>query len=173
MIEVRLFGDPVLRNTAKPVEKFDDNLKIFVDEMIETLKIEDGAGLAAPQVGESIQVVVIDTTGGEKDPIVLINPEVFDCSKETETSDEGCLSIPGITLSISRSAKVSVRAKDVNGKEFVIENAEGLLARAIQHETDHLKGIMIVDHVSALQKTMLSSKLKKLKKSSCGKSQAE
>lgn len=171
MFEVRIFGDPVLRAMAKPVQKFDSKLKQLVDEMIETLRFEDGAGLAAPQIGESVQVVVIDATGGEQEPVVLVNPVVFDLSEETEAADEGCLSIPGITLNVTRSVKASVRAQDINGKEFVIENAEGLLARAIQHETDHLNGIMIIDHVSALQKTMLGNKLKKLKKNTRDKSE--
>ncbi len=172
MLKVRLYGDPVLRKIAKPVEKFDSSLQKFIDEMVETLRAEDGAGLAAPQVGESVQLVVIDVSGGEKDPLVLINPVIFNASEETETADEGCLSIPGITLSVSRHARVSVRAQDAEGKEFVIENAEGLLARALQHEIDHLNGLMIIDHVSALQKTMIGNKLKKLKKSSCDKSEA-
>ncbi|HEX3020348.1 MAG TPA: peptide deformylase [Chitinispirillaceae bacterium] len=171
MLDVRIFGDPVLRKVAKPVEKFDSSLQKFIEDMFEALRVEDGVGLAAPQVGESIQLVVIDITGGEKDPIVLINPVIYNASEQTECADEGCLSIPGVTLSVNRPVRVSVKARDAEGKEFIIENAEGLLARAIQHETDHLHGLMIVDHVSALQKTMIGKKLKKLKKSSRDKSQ--
>ncbi len=164
MFSVCLFGDPVLRKKAIPVNSFDDKLKSFVSEMVETMVKEDGVGLAAPQVGESIRVVVIDSSGGEKDPYVLINPEKIFLSEETEVNEEGCLSLPGITLKVKRSIRVSVKALDQNGKEFIIENAEGLLARALQHEIDHLDGIMIVDHVSALQRKMLSGKLKKLAK---------
>ncbi len=171
MLEVRLYGDPVLRKVAEPVKKFDAALEKLIEEMVVTLKAEDGAGLAAPQVGESVQLVMIDVTGGEEAPIVLINPVLFNHSEEKECADEGCLSIPGITLSVNRSLRVSVRALNEKGEEFVIENAEGLLARALQHETDHLNGLMIVDHVSALQKTMISNKLKKLKNSSRDKSQ--
>jgi peptide deformylase len=120
--------------------------------------------LAAPQVGKSIRVVVIDPSGGEKDPYILINPEVIYLSEETEVNEEGCLSLPKITLKVRRSSRVSVKALDQTGKEFIIENAEGLLARALQHEIDHLDGIMIIDHVSALQRKMLSGKLKKLAK---------
>lgn len=173
MLEVRLYGDPVLRKIAEPIKKFDDNLHKLIKDMVETLRAEDGAGLAAPQVGESVRLVIIDVTGGEKDPIVLINPVIFDLSEQKESADEGCLSIPGITLSVNRHVRVSVRALNAEGKEFVIENAEGLLARALQHETDHLNGLMIVDHISALQKTMISNKLKKLKNSSRDKSQTE
>lgn len=172
MLEVRIYGDPVLRKVAKPVQTFDSNLKRFVDEMIETMRVEDGVGLAAPQVGESIKLAVIDATGGEKEPLVLINPEIFNPSAETESADEGCLSIPGVSLSVNRPVRVSVRAQDADGNHYTIENAEGLLARALQHEIDHLNGQMIVDHVSPLQKTMISKKLKKLKKSARDNSQA-
>ena len=172
MLEVRLYGDPVLRKTAKPVEKFDDDLMRFLEEMVETLREEDGVGLAAPQVGESIQVAVIDPTGGEKDPLVLVNPEIISSSEEQECSDEGCLSIPEVSLSVCRPVRVSVRAFDAHGKQYLIENAEGLLARALQHEIDHLNGIMIVDHISALQRSLISNKLKKLAKSGRDNSQA-
>ena len=164
MLEVRLYGDPVLRKTAIPVVSFDEKLKSFVKEMIETMIEEDGVGLAAPQVGESIRLAVIDPTGGETDPLVLINPEIIFLSDEKTVAEEGCLSLPDITLKITRSVNVSVKALDQNGKEYIITNAEGLLARALQHEIDHLNGIMIVDHISALQRKMISGKLKKMAK---------
>lgn len=164
MFSICIYGDPVLRKKALPVNSFDDKLKSFISDMIETMVKEDGVGLAAPQVGESIRVVVIDPTGGENDPYILINPEITFLSEETEVNEEGCLSLPGVTLKVMRSIRVSVKALDQNGKEFIIENAEGLLARALQHEIDHLDGIMIIDHVSALQRKMLSGKLKKLAK---------
>ena len=162
MLEVRLYGDPVLRKTAIPVVSFDEKLKSFVKEMIKTMIEEDGVGLAAPQVGESIRLAVIDPTGGETDPLVLINPEIFFLSEEKMVADEGCLSVPDITLKITRSISVSVKALDENGKEYIISNADGLLARALQHEIDHLNGIMIVDHISSLQRKMISGKLKKM-----------
>ncbi len=171
MFDVRLYGDPVLRKTAEPVEKFDDNLKRLVEEMNETLRAEDGVGLAAPQVGKSVKVVVIDTTNGEAEPVALVNPVIVESSEEMVTSEEGCLSVPGISLSVSRHAVVTVKAFDLNGKEFKIEKADGLMAKALQHEIDHLNGIMIVDHISVLQRTMISSKLKKMAKSGRDKSQ--
>jgi peptide deformylase len=171
VFEISLYGDPVLRKTAVPVEMFDEKLKRFVEEMTETMRTKDGVGLAAPQVGVSISLVVIDITAGESAPLVFINPVVYNLSEELLTTEEGCLSLPGITLKVTRPAKVSVKALDVNGNEFVIENAEGLLAKAIQHETDHLRGIMIIDHISALQKTMLGNKLKKIIKSARDKFQ--
>ena len=164
MFEVRLYGDPVLRKKAIPVISFDEKLKTFVDEMIETMIEQDGVGLAAPQVGDSIRLAVIDPTGGVSDPLVLINPEITFFSDDKVDADEGCLSLPDITLKINRSVRVSVKALDENGKEYIIENAEGLLARALQHEIDHLDGLMIVDHVSALQRKMISGKLKKMAK---------
>ncbi len=173
MREVRLYGDPVLRKIAEPIKNFDTALHKLIEDMAETLRAEDGAGLAAPQVGESVQVILVDITSGEKDPIVLINPVIFNPSEQKECDDEGCLSLPGITLSVNRHVRVSVRALDAEGKEFIIENAEGLLAKALQHEIDHLNGLMIIDHVSALQKTMIGNKLKKLKNSSRDKSQTE
>lgn len=164
MFDVRLYGDPVLRKKAIPVVSFDEKLKTFVDEMIETMVDQDGVGLAAPQVGESIRLAVIDPTGGVSDPYVLINPEITFFSDDKVDADEGCLSLPDITLKINRSVRVTVKALDENGKEYIIENAEGLLARALQHEIDHLDGLMIVDHVSALQRKMISGKLKKMAK---------
>jgi peptide deformylase len=164
VFEVRLYGDPVLRKKAIPVVSFDEKLKSFVKGMIETMIEQDGVGLAAPQVGESIRLAVIDPTGGVSDPYVLINPEITFLSDEKVDADEGCLSLPDITLKINRPARVSVKALDENGKEYIIENAEGLLARALQHEIDHLDGLMIVDHVSALQRKMISGKLKKMAK---------
>ncbi|NLE02667.1 MAG: peptide deformylase [Fibrobacter sp.] len=164
MFDIRIYGNPVLRKTARAVDVFDEKLKQFVKDMIETMRVEDGVGLAAPQVGESVQIAVIDITAGEGTPYVLINPVIFESSEDNVTAEEGCLSLPGITVNVTRPAKVSVRAFDENGTEYEIRNADGLLARALQHEIDHLNGIMIVDHISALQKTMINKKLKKLTK---------
>ncbi|KMQ50702.1 Peptide deformylase [Chitinispirillum alkaliphilum] len=162
MLELCLYGDPVLRKKALPVEHFDDALRSFVEEMVEAMQREDGVGLAAPQVGKSVRVVVIDTSGGEEDPYVLINPEIVYSSEEKQDYDEGCLSIPGITLTVNRPETVSVKAQDENGREYLIENARGLLARALQHEIDHLNGILFIDHVSPLQRSLISGKLKKI-----------
>jgi len=170
MFEVRIYGDPVLRKEAKAIEAFDESLQRFIDEMIETMREEDGVGLAAPQVGESIQLTVIDPTGGEKEPFVLINPEIIWYSEEKEDYEEGCLSIPGISLSLNRPSRVTVKALDRSGKPYVIENAEGLLARALQHEIDHLKGVLFVDHITPLQRSLINNKLKKMAKSTRDKS---
>jgi peptide deformylase len=164
MFEIRIYGDPILRKTGKIVTVFDSELQAFIERMTVTMREKDGVGLAAPQVGRSIKLAVIDTTSGESEPLVLINPVIFDVSKELVEEEEGCLSIPSIRLNVKRPARVSVKGLDGNGKEFTIEQAEGLLARVLQHETDHLNGILFTDHVSPLQRRLISGKLKKLAK---------
>jgi peptide deformylase len=162
MSEVVYYGDPILRKKAKPVAVFDDDLRAFIEEMKETMADYDGLGLAAPQVGRSIQVVTIDATKGEKPPYVIINPEFTFFSKEEVEREEGCLSFPDIHLNITRPSIVSVKAFDENGKAYAIDNADDLLGRALQHEIDHLNGILIIDHISVIQRKLLSGKLKKI-----------
>ncbi len=143
---VRKFGDPVLRATALPVERFDDALQVEVQRMGELMHDALGVGLAATQVGvlHRLLVYCVDTDG----PLmVLVNPELTWCSEELELGEEGCLSLPAVHLEIERHAQVHVRAKDQAGAEIEIE-AEGLEARVIQHEIDHLNGVLILDHVS-------------------------
>lgn len=171
MLEMHYYGDPVLRKKAVPVEKFDEELQGFVDELIETMEYEDGVGLAATQVGICRRIAVINATGGQEQTYVLINPEIVYSSQEKEDYDEGCLSIPGITLSVNRPCVVSVKAQDAKGQQYLIENAQGLLARALQHEIDHLNGIMFVDHVSPLQRSLINGKLKKISRAQREKSQ--
>ena len=130
----------------------------------ETMYAEDGVGLAAPQVNRSTRIIAVDATGGEGPAQVLVNPVIAWSSPEQEDYEEGCLSIPDIRLNVRRPSVVSVNAFDVNGKEIVIEKADGLLARALQHEIDHLDGILFVDRVSPLQRQLIASKLKKLAK---------
>ncbi|MBN1308750.1 MAG: peptide deformylase [Chitinispirillaceae bacterium] len=162
--EIRIYGDPVLRKTARAVETFDEQLGRFIDKMTETMLVKDGVGLAANQVGETLRIAVIDTTAGEKPPIVFVNPIITAASDETAEADEGCLSLPGITLQVKRHLQMSVSAHDRGGNPFTIEQASGLLARALQHEIDHLDGVLIIDRVSALQRAMIRGKLKKLAK---------
>jgi peptide deformylase len=162
VFEIRIYGDPVLRKTARQVSVFDEDLQRFAGKMGETMREKDGVGLAATQVGKLIRLAVIDVTAGEQEPIYLVNPAITFSSKELVEEEEGCLSIPTIRLKVKRPGCVSVAAKDLQGKMIVIENAEGLMARALQHEIDHLNGILFVDHVSLLQRKLISSKLKKL-----------
>ena len=162
MLELRYYGDPVLRKRAAPVETFDEGLKEFAALMIEAMRYSDGVGLAAPQVGASIRLAVVDAGNGEREPYILINPEIAALSSESEDYEEGCLSMPGISLNINRPARVTVKAQNEEGVSYVIENAEGLLARALQHEIDHLNGILFIDHVSPVQRALLKGKLKKI-----------
>jgi len=173
MLSIRYYGDPILRKTAQPIEVFDDELRLFVDDMVVAMKHYDGVGLAAPQVGRSVRCVAMDTTGGVEKPLVLINPECTFASEETVQHEEGCLSFPDIDLKVTRPAIVSVKAFDELGREFMITVAEDLLSRALQHEIDHLNGIMIIDHVSLLQRKLLKRKLKKISELNNGEPEPE
>ncbi|MFA6688307.1 MAG: peptide deformylase [Sphaerochaetaceae bacterium] len=145
MLDIYTLGDEVLRESCEPVQTFDSALKVLVDAMFETLAEADGVGLAGPQVGVDKRLFVIDIRGEEKR--AYINPQIIETSMEQVPYEEGCLSIPGVWHDVVRPAKVTVQAQDVNGKSFVV-HAEGLLARAIQHENDHLNGTLFIDHLS-------------------------
>ncbi len=166
MFGICIYGTPVLRKKAVRVERFDAELKRFVEELTETMYERDGVGLAAPQVGRSVRVAVVDTTSGEQPALVLVNPVITWSSSEIVPYEEGCLSVPDIRLNVDRPASVTVEAEDADGKKHTVERAEGLLARALQHEIDHLDGILFVDRVSPLQRQLISAKLKKLAKAS-------
>jgi peptide deformylase len=143
---VRKLGDPVLRTTALPVENFDDALRIEIGRMGELMHDALGVGLAATQLGVLHRVLVY--RAHSEDPITaLVNPELEWLSEELETADEGCLSLPGVHVAVERAARVRVRAKDGHGQDQVVE-AEGLEARVIQHEIDHLNGVLILDRIS-------------------------
>jgi peptide deformylase len=161
--KVRLLGDPGLRAEAKDVEAYDDGLRALVRDMFETMYHEEGIGLAAPQVGISKRVIVLDLRREDHDdePIALVNPRLTWKSTETAKQTEGCLSIPGLEEIVERPAKVRVEARDPEGEPIELE-ADDLLARALQHEIDHLDGILFLDRVSALKRRMLLKKWKKL-----------
>lgn len=165
MGDIRIYGDPILRKNTRPVTDFNDGLKVFVKQMKNDMYESDGVGLAAPQVGRSVRLAIVDITGGEQEPYVLINPEIFYFSEEKGDYEEGCLSVPDIKITIKRPSIVSVNAMDENGKEYTLEKVDGLLARTIQHETDHLDGILFVDRASPVRRQLISGKLKRLAKS--------
>lgn len=144
MLDIYTLGDEVLTQKCQPVTKFDSALKILIDAMFETMAEADGVGLAAPQIGVNSRLFVIEIKGVEKR--AYINPQIIETSIETDTSEEGCLSIPGIWCEVQRPARVTVQAQDVEGKVFTVK-ADGLLARAIQHEYDHLNGVLFVDRL--------------------------
>jgi peptide deformylase len=159
-----LMGDPVLREQAEPVEAFGPDLESLVQDMFETMYHADGVGLAAPQIGISRRILVVDVRSEESPEAgryALVNPEVVESSSVSEKATEGCLSIPGLEDVVSRPASVQVRGFDPAGREVTIA-AEGLLARALQHEIDHLDGVLFLDRISALKRRMLLKKWKKL-----------
>lgn len=166
--EIVLMGDPVLRAEAEPVEEFNDELRALVRDMFETMYHADGIGLAAPQIGISRRIIVVDLHRGEEgggegqsERVALINPEVTWFSDDTYKQSEGCLSIPGLEEVVRRPAEVRVEGLDPDGNKVVLE-AEDLFGRALQHEIDHLDGVLFLDRVSPLKRKMLVKKWKKL-----------
>jgi peptide deformylase len=156
------YGDPVLEKPTAPVTEFDDKLKKLVADMFESMYEAHGVGLAAPQIGLSLHLAVIDVTFKE-DPdakIVLCNPQIIK-TEGRQTSSEGCLSIPEFRENVTRPKYVTVRAQDVNGKWFE-KTGEDLLARAFLHETDHLNGKLYITHISALKRDLMKRKIRKL-----------
>ena len=157
--------DPILRKKCEPLEKVDAETKKLMDDMLETMYAAPGIGLAAVQVGILKRLVVIDISKGEeeKKPIFLINPQIINQSKKTSVYEEGCLSLPGQFAEIERPAECTLKYIDYNGKEKELK-ADGLLATCIQHEVDHLNGILFIDYLSKLKKDMIIRKLVKKKK---------
>ena len=156
-------GDPILRTAAAEVDAFDPDLKTLVRDMFETMYHAEGIGLAAPQIGISQRVIVVDLRSEEQPEarLALINPKVVWASKESEKAPEGCLSIPGLEEVIKRSSAIRVEAVDIDGGSIELET-EGLFARVLQHEIDHIDGILFVDRVSALKRRILMKKWKKI-----------
>jgi peptide deformylase len=157
------YPDPRLKQPALPVAAVDDEIRKLVDDMAETMYAAPGVGLAANQVGVLLRVFVIDIASDDEpsDLKVFINPEI-ESSEGTQTWEEGCLSFPGVTEEIRRAERVRVKALDRDGKPFELD-AEGLLAVAIQHETDHLNGVVMLDRLSAVKRRLLGRKLSKSK----------
>jgi peptide deformylase len=158
--------DLFLRQKSIKVEKVNDELRSLMDDMIETMHAAPGIGLAAIQVGVPKRVIVIDLSREDekKNPLYFVNPEIISNSSIDAAYEEGCLSVPGQFAEINRPDKCKVKFLDYNGKEKILD-AEGLLATCIQHEIDHLEGILFIDYLSKLKKTMIVKKLSKQKKS--------
>ena len=158
--EVRYLGDPVLREMCREVDAVDDDVSALVDDLLETMYAEDGIGLAAPQIGVPMRVFVYDVRDDEIEPGVLVNPRLVEATgKQKEV--EGCLSIPGLDEVVERSGQVVVEGLNRDGEPVRIE-ATGLLSRCLQHEIDHLDGVLFIDRVSPLKRRMLLKKWKKL-----------
>ena len=162
--EIVLLGDPVLREVAEDVQAFDKSLRALVRDMFETMYHAEGIGLAAPQIGISSRVIVIDLAREDEEgdePIALVNPRLTWLGDDLKKKSEGCLSIPGLEEIVERAADVRVEGKDPLGKPVSVM-ANELLARALQHEIDHLDGVLFLDRVSPLKRKLLLKKWKKL-----------
>lgn len=159
--EILTYPDPRLREVAEPVAEVTDEIRALVDDMAETMYAAPGVGLAATQLGVAKRIFVIDVAGEDEpsDLRVFINPEILEL-EGTLAWNEGCLSFPGVTEDIKRAERVRARALDAQGKAFEVE-VEGLLAVAIQHENDHLNGVLMIDKVNALKRRMMGKKLAK------------
>jgi len=162
--EIKTFPDPVLRKKTAAVGAIDEKLCRLIDDMVETMHAAPGVGLAANQVGVPLQVAVIDLGDHEEEGkkralVVLINPELIS-QEGSIVAEEGCLSVPDFTEKVKRAARVKVRAKDRAGKTFELE-ADGLMAKALQHEIDHLNGILFIDRLSPIKKSIFRRRLKK------------
>ena len=157
--------DPILRKESEPIEKVDNELRRLLDDMLETMYAAPGIGLAAVQVGILKRIIVIDISKDKekKDPLFLINPKIISKSNNTSSYEEGCLSLPGHFAEIERPAECKISFIDYNGKKKEI-NTNGLLSTCIQHEVDHLNGILFIDYLSKLKKDMIIKKLIKHKK---------
>ena len=157
--------DPILRKKSEILETVDDELRALLDDMLETMYAAPGIGLAAVQVGILKRLIVIDISKDKekKNPLFLINPEIISLSKKTSVYEEGCLSLPGHFAEIERPAECKIKFIDYNGKEKELK-ATGLLATCIQHEVDHLNGVLFIDYLSKLKKDMILKKLTKHKK---------
>jgi len=164
-LQLRYYGDPILRKRASDVHDFDERLRQEAEAMLDTMYEEAGVGLAGPQVGLEKRTLVAlkmeDPDDNEAEPIVMVNPEILERSQETWVFEEGCLSIPGIRGDVTRPEKVRVRYQDVDGTSHEIE-VEDMFARVVQHEIDHLDGKLFIDYLSMGQRTLLKPKLKKI-----------
>ncbi len=163
--EILVWPNPVLKQKAHPVAKVDDEIRQLIKDMFESMYAADGVGLAAPQIGVLKNIIVLDTTPRQPDsrPVAMVNPEIL--TLEGKLLDkEGCLSVPGEAEDVERAAIVTARYLDENGDTKTI-TADGLLSIAIQHECDHLKGVMFVDHISALKREVIRKRMKKIQAS--------
>ncbi len=161
ILDILTYPTPSLNEKSVVVEEFDDEFRALVEDMVETMYVKDGVGLAAPQIGRNVRLIVLDQTGPREraELRVLVNPEIV--AREGQTDwDESCLSCPSLTVKTKRNERVTVRAQDKDGKPVEIE-ADGLLAIILQHEIDHLDGVLIVDHVGRLKRSMYDKKVRK------------
>jgi len=169
VLKIYVAPHPVLKKKGEPVREVTPEIKKLMDDMLETMYATDGIGLAAPQVGQSLRILVLDveqnhdaeeSEGRKGKPLFFINPEIIWSSEDLRVYNEGCLSVPGQYAEVTRPDKIKLKYLDYDGKAQEIE-AEGLLATCLQHEMDHLNGILFIDHLSTLKRDMLMRKLRK------------
>lgn len=165
ILPIYTYGNPVLRKEAEPIDASYPDLKTLIANMFETMHNADGVGLAAPQIGKAIRLLVVDLSALKEDnpdladfKLVMINPEMLEMSEEEEEASEGCLSIPGISEKVPRSQWIKIKFLDENFQEHICEY-EGFRARVVQHEYDHLEGSLFTDHINPLRRQMIKSKL--------------
>ena len=160
-----ILPDPILRRVSEPVARIDDDVRRFADDMLETMYDAPGIGLAAIQVGEPLRMLVIDLAKEDEDkqPQVFVNPEILASSDERSVYEEGCLSIPDYYAEVERPASIRLRYQDLTGQTHEIET-DGLLATCLQHEMDHLNGVLFIDHISKLKRDMVIRKFTKAAK---------
>lgn len=161
ILNILEYPDPRLRTIAKPVTQVDDQVRILIDDMLETMYDAPGIGLAATQVDQHIRLIVMDLSEDKSEPLVFINPDIETLTDDTDLYQEGCLSVPGFYEDVQRPQRVKIRALDRNGEPFELI-AEGLLAVCIQHECDHLNGKLFVDYLSSLKRDRIKKKLEKI-----------
>ena len=170
------YGNPVLREKATPIKEVDDAMRVLADDMLETMRAAEGVGLAAQQIDKTIAICVVDVpkvydvdaegnplNPEAEMPLVLINPEITGYSPATETGDEGCLSFPGVSGPVPRSIEIDVQFLDRQGLPREL-HLQGFVARAVQHEIDHLNGILFIDRMSAVKRITLSGRLKRMRR---------
>jgi peptide deformylase len=164
VLPILRYPDPRLRQKSVDVVSFDDELRRLVTDMSETMYAAEGAGLAAIQVGSPLRLFIIDAGVAGREPtdppLVFINPEIMSISDEAQTGDEGCLSFPGIFVPVKRGMRATVRAQDLEGKSFTVEGM-ALYGRALQHESDHLTGRLLIDMVGPVKREIIKRKMKK------------
>ena len=162
-LKIELLGSPVLRQRAAEVEHIDEELRRFAQKMFTTMYAANGQGLAAPQVGVAKRIIVLDVPEDDSPAYALVNPRIVERGDERARDIEGCLSIPGVSEVVERPERVVVEAEDLDGESLRIE-ADGDLARCLQHEIDHLDGILFIDHLSPIKRKMLLDRYRKLQR---------
>jgi peptide deformylase len=163
-LKISRYGSDVLRKVAEPIEEITDEIRQLARDMLEKMYDSDGVGIAAPQIGVSKRIIIVDVDPYDpsKNPIALINPEIVDRQGQ-ESAEEGCLSVPDIRGEVKRAERVTVEGLDLDGKKLRIEATE-LLARALQHEIDHLNGVLFIDHLSRLKHRLIKKQLQDIEK---------